>query len=126
MKEIVVQTILSSWDKIEWRKNAVGNYGFDIMIDSNDKAWLIEVNKCPTMEYSTAVTKREIPLFMEDLVTVMVDKNMRKQERVGGLEKVFEIPKLKELTDYEQTKKELAVQGVGVGPSDHLYRGKRR
>ena len=117
---------MSSWDKIEWRKNAVGNYGFDIMIDSNDKAWLIEVNKCPTMEYSTAVTKREIPLFMEDLVTVMVDKEMRKQERVGGLEKVFEIPKLKELTDYEQTKKELVVQGVGVGPSDHLYRGKRR
>ena len=60
------------------------------MIDSNDKAWLIEVNKCPTMEYSTAVTRKEIPLFMEDLVSLMVDKDKKKQEQVGGLEKVFQ------------------------------------
>ena len=61
MKEIIIQTILSSWEKIEWRTGAVGMYGFDILADEADKLWLIEVNKCPTMEYSTAVTKSEIP-----------------------------------------------------------------
>jgi len=35
---------------------------------------LIEVNKCPCMAYSTHVTKTLIPLFMEDLAKVIVDK----------------------------------------------------
>ena len=78
MKEIIIQSILSSWDKIEWRKGAVGMYGFDILADDSDKMWLIEINKCPTMEYSTAVTKGEIPQFMEDLTELLVEKETRK------------------------------------------------
>ena len=100
MKEIIIQSILCSWDKIEWRKNAIGNYGFDILADTKDKLWLIEINKCPTMEYSTAVTKKEIPMFMEDLTELMVEKERRKEPRCGGLEKVFEVPKLRDLSDY--------------------------
>merc|ERR1712003_123442 len=126
MKEIIVQSILSSWDKIEWRKGAVGMYGFDILADSSDKLWLIEINKCPTMEYSTAITKKEIPLFMEGLTDLMVEKEKRKETFVGGFEKVFEVPKLRDLSDYNQTKKEIAIEGKGVGPSDYLHRGKNR
>jgi tubulin monoglycylase TTLL3/8 len=67
-------TILSAWGYIEWRPGSIGIYGFDIIIDSNLKCWLIEVNKCPCMAYSTHVTKTLIPLFMEDLAKVIVDK----------------------------------------------------
>ena len=126
MKEIIIQTILCAWDKIEWRKGAVGMFGFDVLADTNDKLWLIEVNKCPTMEYSTAVTKREIPLFMEDLTELMVEKAVRKQPSVGGLEKVFEAPKLRDLNDYNQQKKDLTVEGTRIGPGDYLHRGKKR
>jgi D-alanine-D-alanine ligase-like ATP-grasp enzyme len=71
-KEIIVQSILAAWDRIEWRKNAIGIFGFDLMPDSNCKLWLLEVNKCPTMEYSTHVTRTLVPRFLEDLADLMV------------------------------------------------------
>lgn len=89
MKEIIVQSILSAWDKVEWRKGGIGVYGFDIFPDSDGKLWLIEINKCPTMEYSTAVTKHVVPRFMEDLVELIADKRKGDHPNVGGLERVF-------------------------------------
>ena len=53
--------MISVWDKVEWRKNSVGIYGFDIMPDDTGKLWLIECNKCPSMEHSTAVTSKLVP-----------------------------------------------------------------
>jgi tubulin monoglycylase TTLL3/8 len=43
------------------------------MIDSGMKMWLLEVNKCPTMEYSTSVTAKLVPMMLQDLVKVIVD-----------------------------------------------------
>lgn len=45
-----------------------------MIIDSNLKMWLLEVNKCPTMEYSTKITTELIPEMMEDLAKVLIDK----------------------------------------------------
>ena len=73
-KEIVVQAILSGWDKVEWRRHAIGIFGFDLFPDNSGKLWLLEINKCPTMEYSTQVTKKLVPRFLEDLTELMVDK----------------------------------------------------
>ena len=73
-KEIIVQSILSAWDKIEWRKNAVGIFGFDLFPDNTGKLWLLEINKCPTMEYSTQVTKKLVPRFLEDMTELLMDK----------------------------------------------------
>jgi hypothetical protein len=43
------------------------------MIDDNLKMWLLEINKCPTMEYSTAVTSKLVPMMLNDLVKVVID-----------------------------------------------------
>ena len=43
---------------ITHRKNTWEIFGFDVMIDINYDAWLIEVNASPTMEYSTKITER--------------------------------------------------------------------
>ena len=42
-------------DKIEHRKNSFEMYGFDFMVDSKGKVWLIEVNSSPDMSYSTVI-----------------------------------------------------------------------
>lgn len=69
---------------MEWRDNTIGIYGLDVMIDTDMKMWLIEVNKSPCMAYSTEVTANLIPLFMEDMAKVIIDKN--EKETVGELE----------------------------------------
>lgn len=65
--------MFASWGHVEWRPGLVGIYGFDIIIDSELRPWLIEVNKSPDFSYSTEVTRTLVPRFMEDLVKVMVD-----------------------------------------------------
>ena len=102
-KEIIVQSILSAWDKIEWRKGGIGVYGFDLFPDENGKLWLLEINKCPTMEYSTAVTRKLVPRFLEDLTELIIDKRKGNHPFAGGLEKVYDVPKLRDLTDFQQT-----------------------
>ena len=46
------------------------------MPDHDLKMWLIEVNKCPSMECSTPVTSLLVPQFCLDLVNLLtVDKS---------------------------------------------------
>jgi len=101
IKEIVIQSILSAWDKIEWRKGGVGVYGLDIFPDVDHKLWLIEINKCPTMEYSTKVTKDLVPKFLEDMTELITDKRKGDHPEVGGFERVFHVPKLRDLNDFD-------------------------
>ena len=74
IEAIIQNTALSVWDKIEWRTGSIGFYGFDIMPDSNGKLWLLECNKCPSMEYSTAITAKLVPEFLEDFCSLIIDK----------------------------------------------------
>ena len=83
---------MSGWGYVEWKQGSVGIYGIDVMIDTNLKMWLIEVNKCPCMAYSTAVTRTLIPRFMEDMAKVLVDKNEDPESETGELEMLLEFP----------------------------------
>ena len=100
VKEIIIQSILSAWDKIEWRKGGIGLYGFDLFPDVNGKLWLLEINKCPTMEYSTAVTKKLVPLFLDQLTELIIDKRKGDHPLVGNLERVFNVQKLRDLSEF--------------------------
>ena len=75
---------------------------------------MLEINKAPTMEYSTAVTKRLVPQFLTDLTELIIDKRKGNWPEVGGFERVFDVPKLKDLSDFQQTQKDLAVEGKGI------------
>lgn len=50
-------TMLSGWGYIDWREGSIGFYGLDLMLDTDLRMWLIEVNKSPCMSYSTPITK---------------------------------------------------------------------
>jgi hypothetical protein len=58
------------------------------MPDSNRKLWLLEVNKCPTMEYSTHVTRALVPRFLEDLADLMLQTKGRPVV-VRGFERIY-------------------------------------
>jgi len=81
LEDIIRLTFISGWGYIEWREGSIGVYGLDIMVDTSLNLWLIEVNKCPCMAYSTGVTKKLIPRFMEDLAKVMVDVPLQPKKK---------------------------------------------
>lgn len=91
---------MSAWDKIEWRKGGVGIYGFDLFPDAEGKLWLLEINKCPTMEYSTAVTRYLVPRFLEDMTELITDKRKGDHPVVAGFERLYNVTKLRDLSEF--------------------------
>ena len=81
---------------MDWHEGAVGIYGLDVMIDTNLRMWLIEVNKCPCMSYSTAITRNLVPKFFEDITKVMVDQKEDPKCDTGGLELLLQLPFVRE------------------------------
>lgn len=67
------------------------------------------------MEFSTTVTKKLVPAFLTDLVELIIDKRKGNHQEVGGFDKSFDVPKLKDLTDLEQLKKKnITIEGKGI------------
>jgi hypothetical protein len=123
--DILRTTILSSWGYIEWRPGSVGFYGFDIILDSDLRCWLIEVNKCPDMSYSTPITKSLIKSFFEDFAKVIVDRKKDPTSPTGDLELIVEqpfIPEPRELRNNE----EYTVKGSQLLNPNDIRRRKSR
>ena len=52
------------------------------------------------MEYSTAVTKKLVPAFLTDLVELLIDKRKGDHPEVAGFDRVYKLPKLRDLPEY--------------------------
>lgn len=69
MKKIVSTTINLVRSSISWRTKCFELLGYDFMIDSDFKPWLIEINTSPAMDYSTVIFIQPVT---EKLVKQMV------------------------------------------------------
>lgn len=73
VKKIVTYTLECVQDMVDGRQGSSELYGYDIMIDENYNAWLIEVNCSPAMDYSTHVTEFLVKEVMDDTIKIIVD-----------------------------------------------------
>jgi len=48
-------------------------FGYDLMVDTNKKVWLIEVNTNPCLEESSNLLKSYIPRMLDDLFKLTID-----------------------------------------------------
>lgn len=48
-------------------------FGYDFMVDENNRAWLIEVNTNPNLELSAPYLARLIPTMIENALKIAVD-----------------------------------------------------
>ncbi len=49
----MIKSLMCGVYGIENRKNSHEMFGYDFMVDTNYKVWLLEVNSSPSMDYST-------------------------------------------------------------------------
>ena len=90
MKKIVIESLLSVVENVQYRKNSFELFGYDFMIDEQLKVWLIEVNSSPTMEYSTKVTTKLVQKGMSDLAGLIEHYLIRgKQYRSDNAKELY-------------------------------------
>ena len=53
IKQGIIGSILAAREMVVHRENTHEMFGYDFMVDTNLKVWLIEVNSSPSMEHST-------------------------------------------------------------------------
>lgn len=75
IKEMVKDTIKASFFKLDpcKRINCMEILGYDFMLDSNLKPWLIEVNTNPCLETTSSILSVLIPAMVENSFKIIVD-----------------------------------------------------
>ncbi|CAG5096874.1 Oidioi.mRNA.OKI2018_I69.XSR.g14823.t1.cds [Oikopleura dioica] len=77
MKNILIESCLSSQENSTHRKNSFEVYGADFMLDEKLNVWLIEINQGPTMSTATKVSDELVGEMLEDMCKVVVDRRAR-------------------------------------------------
>ncbi|CAG9327183.1 unnamed protein product [Blepharisma stoltei] len=94
MKDIVKDTIQAVYMKISKnnRAHTFEIYGYDFLLDSNLKPWLLEVNTNPCLELSSPILARIIPAMLENAFKIALDPlfpephHISKKAQVGTLQ----------------------------------------
>lgn len=92
IQAIMLKTLVAVQNVMMQDKHCFELYGYDVMLDSDLKPWLIEVNASPSL---TAETPSDYHLkfnMLEDMLTVVdVEKKRRGDEiRIGGFDLIWD------------------------------------
>jgi tubulin polyglutamylase TTLL4 len=79
IEDIIIKTLISAEPYMlhslnrspEHRNNCFELYGFDILLDSNLKPWLMEVNVCPSLNASSELDRRIKTIVMCDIMNLL-------------------------------------------------------
>jgi len=76
MIDIIKHSTKAIKDKLNKKKRqyCYVNLGYDFMIDSNLKVWLVEVNKNPGLVESSNVIRMLVPRMIDDSLRLTVDE----------------------------------------------------
>ncbi|NXY92419.1 TTLL3 monoglycylase, partial [Alcedo cyanopectus] len=89
MKAVVVGALHSIQDLVGSQKGSFELYGADFLIGEDCQPWLLEINACPSMAPSSAVTRRLCASVQQDVLRVVIDRRDNPTCSTGAFELIY-------------------------------------
>jgi len=88
---LCIRSLMSVQNVIINDRNSFELYGFDVMIDSDLKAWLIEINSAPSLTANTPEDYQMKFTMLEDSVNIvdMEGKLAGDEDQIGGFDLIY-------------------------------------
>ena len=91
VKDIIVKVFICCQNDIPYCPSTFEMFGFDVIIDSNLKCWLLEINSSPSLERSNVLDDEiKLPL-VQDIIKIVDPIEVDKFALINVLERVMKI-----------------------------------
>jgi hypothetical protein len=87
INSLIVKSLLAVDDKIEYQPCSFELFGYDILIDSNCRPWLIEVNSSPSLDRGTQLDIRIKNQLISDIIRLVDPIPFNRTELIQILKK---------------------------------------